>query len=81
MIAGIHKQDQKEMQSLFGVNENQYSSLQKLLRVSVHVLRLAKQRVWDQINVDKQQQFHKYKLLIAIFDNLRQSNPNYLSRN
>ena len=69
------------MKSLFGVNENQYSYLQKLLRVSVYVLRLAKQRVWDQINVDEQQQFHKHKLLIAIFDNLKQSNSNYLSSN
>ena len=63
------------MKSLFGVNENQYSSLQKLLRVSVYVLRFVKQRVWNQINVDKQQQFYEHKLFIAIFDNLKQSNP------
>ena len=75
IIAGVNKQDQKEMKSLFGVNENQYFSLRKLLRVSVYVLRFVKQRVWNQINVDKQQQFYKHKLLIAIFDNLKQSNP------
>ena len=51
--AGVHKQDQKEIKLLFGVNENQYSSLQKLLHVSVYVLRFVKQRVWNQINVDK----------------------------
>ena len=55
--AGVNKQDQKEMKSLFGVNKNQYSSLQKLLHISVYVLRFVKQRVWNQSNVGKQQQF------------------------
>ena len=63
------------MKSLFGVNENQYSSLRKLLHVSVYVLRFVKQRVWNQINVGKQQQFYEHKLLIAIFINLKQSDP------
>ena len=75
IIAGVNKQDQKEMKLLFGVNENQYSSLRKLLRVSVYVLRFVKQKVWNQINVEKQQQFYEHKLLIAIFENLKQSNP------
>ena len=39
------------------------------------VLRFVKQSVWNQINVDKQQQFYQHKLLIAIFENLKQSNP------
>ena len=67
--AGVNKQDQKEMKSLFGVNKNQYSSLRILLRVLAYVLRFIKQRFWNQINVDKQQQFYEQKLSIAIFDN------------
>ena len=82
IIAGVNKQDQKETKSLFAVNENQYSSVWKLLWVSVDSLRFIKQRVWNQINVDKQQQFYGHKLLMAIFDNLKQSNPiSYLSIN
>ena len=44
IIAGVNKLDQK-MKSQFGMNENQYSSLRKLLRVPVYVFRFIKQRV------------------------------------
>ena len=44
IIVGVNKQYQK-MKSLFGVNENQYSSLRKLLCVPVYVLIFVKQRV------------------------------------
>ena len=74
IIAGVNKQDQKELKSLFGVNENQYSSLRNYCMFQF-VLRFVKQRIWNQMNVDKQQQFYEHKLLIAIFENLKQSNP------
>ena len=34
---------------------------------------LFKHRVWNQINANRQQQFYEHILLMAIFDNLKQS--------
>ena len=73
IIAGVNKQNRKETKSLFRLNENQYSSLWKSLHISFYILRFIKHRVWNQINVNKQQQFYEHKLLMAIFDNLKQS--------
>ena len=39
-VAGINEKDQeKQIVSLFGVDEKRYSSLRKLIRVSIYVMR------------------------------------------
>ena len=45
-VAEINKKiDGKPIVSLFGMNEKDYSSLRKLLRVSVYIMRYIKKRV------------------------------------
>ena len=52
-VAGINKKDQeKQIVSLFGVDEKRYSSLRKLIRVSVYVMRYIKNRVWNRISAE-----------------------------
>ena len=47
-VAGISDKSQDKNVSLLGVNEKWCSSLRKLLRVSVYVLRFIKLKVWSQ---------------------------------
>ena len=51
------------------------SLLWKLLHVSVYVMRYIKNRVWNHISVEKRRHFCEYKLLIIIFDNLKEFDP------
>ena len=48
--------------------EKRCSSLRKLLRVSMYVLKL---KVWNQLGSDMQRKFQKHKLLSSIFDVLK----------
>jgi len=64
-IAGIEKRT-----LLFGVDETHYSSLRKLLRVSVYVMRFIKHRFWDRISEKNQRKFLHHNLLADIFNNL-----------
>ena len=43
---------EKQIVSLFGVDEKRYSSLQKLIRVSIYVMRYIKNRVWNRISAE-----------------------------
>ena len=61
--------------SLFGMNEKDYSSLRKLLRVSVYIMRYIKKRVWNCLNADNRKQFQEHKLLVMILNNLEDSSP------
>ena len=75
-VAGINEKDEeKQIVSLFGVDEKRYSSLQKLIRVSVYVMRYIKYRVWNRISAENRRHLCEYKLLVTIFDNLKESGP------
>ena len=39
------------------------------------MLRFIKQEIWNLLDAVKQKQFYEHKLLIAIFDKLKESNP------
>jgi len=69
-VAGIDKQTQDRSESLFGVNEKWCSSLRKLLRVSVYVLRFNKLRVWNRVSSEKQRNL-KDKLLLSFIQHRR----------
>ena len=76
IVAGINKKDQeKQIISLFGVDEKCYSSLRKLIRVSVYVMRYIKNRVWNRISAENRRHLCEYKLLVTIFDSLKESVP------
>ena len=38
-------------------------------------MRHIKNRVWNPISVEKQRHFCEYKLLVVLFDNLKESGP------
>lgn len=73
IMAGVSDKDQKEMMSLFGMNENHFSSLRKLLRVSVYVMKFLKIKVWNQLSIDDQRCFRHHKLLVMVFDSLKET--------
>ena len=67
-MAGVNKQDQREMRSLFGdsiLPSKNYCVFQFVLRIIKNEL----------INAEKQKHFHEYKLLITIFNNLKEFSP------
>ena len=51
---------------LFGIDPSQYSSLRKLLRVSIFVLRFIKTKIWNRINPSQRKLIQQNKLLTAI---------------
>ena len=55
-----------------GINEKRFSSLRKLLRVTVFVMRFIKRMVWDRIKEEKR---CKWKLVTTVFDSLREREP------
>ena len=68
-MVGVDK-SQQDTASLFTL-EKKCSSLRKLLRVSVYVLKFIKIKVWNQMSTDLQLKFQKHKLLTTILDNLK----------
>ena len=75
-VAGINKKiDEKPIVSLFGMNEKDYSSLRKLLRVSVYIMRCIKERIWNRLSAHSKERFQEQKLLMMIFNNLKDSSP------
>jgi len=70
-ISNVAGADRNEVSSFLGINEENFSSLRRLLRVTVLVLRFIKQMVWSRIKERRSKQ----KLLISVFDNLREKEP------
>ena len=64
-VAGV---DKTKVPLLLGINEKNFSSLRRSLRVTVLVLRFIKKMVWSRV---KERQSKK-KLLTIVFDNLRE---------
>ena len=64
-LAGVDQLDDKQL-FLFGLREPFYSSLRKLLRVSVYVLRFIKLKVWRKIDGER----FKHKLMAVVLDSL-----------
>ena len=75
-VAGVNKIiDEKPIVSLFGMNEKDYSSLQKLLCVSVYIMRCIKERIWNRLSAHSKERIQEQKLLMMIFNNLKDSFP------
>jgi len=64
-VAGVDKNGES---SLLGINEKNFSSLRRLLRVAVFVLRFIKKMVWSR-------RCGKQKLLVSVFDDMREKEP------
>ena len=64
-VAGVDQLDDKQL-FLFGLREPFYSSLRKLLRVSVYVLRFIKLKVWRKIDGER----FKHRLMAVVLESL-----------
>ena len=71
-VSNVAVVDQNEAISPCDINEKCFSSLRKLLRVTVFVMRFIKRMVWDRI---KEEKHCKWKLLTTVFDILRDREP------
>ena len=60
----------EEEQLLFGIDQSRYSSLRKLLRITVFILRFIKIKICNRLNSDKRKIIHQHKLLVTVFNNL-----------
>ena len=67
--------NQREILSLFGMDEKRCSSLRKLLRISVYVMKFIKMKVWSQLGHEKYRCFSQFKLIVTVFEVLRESEP------
>ena len=55
---------------IFGIDPLRYSSLRKLLRITVFVLRFIKIKVWNRINLDGTKLIHQHPLLVTVLNSL-----------
>ena len=70
-LAGQTCNDQDKQYLVCWIDEKRYSTLRKLLRVTVHCLKFIKQRIWRKLpNEFKRTMEGKYKLLLSVFDSL-----------
>ena len=73
MVAVGHDSDceNKERYSVCDIDANKYSSLRKLLRITVYCLKFSKQSVWDNLShLTKKTIGDKYKLTVVVLNSL-----------
>ena len=56
---------------VFGIDPSQYSSLRKLLRVTVFILRFIKTKVWNRLNSDRTKIIRHHELLVTVLNSLQ----------
>ena len=61
--------------SLFGMKEKNCSSLRKLLRVSVYVMKFLKIMIWNKLEANRKESLQHCKLLVTVFDTLKETKP------
>ena len=74
MVAGVDGKWDKDV-FLFGMGKPHYSSLWRLLRVSVYVIRFIKMKVWNKLQEETRRKHQSFHLLIIIFRVLVDTGP------
>ena len=59
----------------FGIDQSRYSSLRKLLCVTILVFRFIKIKIWNQLSSDNKKLIQQHKLLITILSSLGERGP------
>ena len=63
--------DQNEGLSVCGIDEKQYSSLRKLLRITVYCLKFVKQLIWVLLSIElKKAKEERHKLLTKVLNSI-----------
>ena len=60
--------------SLFGTKKS-CSSLRKLLRVSIYVMKFLKIIIWKKLEANRRKSLQHCKLLVTVFDTLKEKKP------
>ena len=74
MVAGVDEKGNKDV-FLFGMDKPCYSSLRRLLRVSVYVFRSIKMKVWNKLQEENRRKHQSFHLLITVFRVLVDTGP------
>jgi len=70
IVAGVDGKCDKDV-FLFGVDKLHYSSMWKLLRISVYILRFIKLKVWNKLQEETRRKHQSFHLLSTLFKGLR----------
>ena len=60
---------------LLGMDDTRFSSLRKLLRITVYVLRFIKLKIWNRLDTERRKPIQQDQLLLTIFDELKEGEP------